>query len=722
MARFKLAIGIHNHQPVGNFQAVFEEAHQKAYLPFLTLLREYPAIRLSLHQSGILWRWQRESHPEFFRLVGDLVDRGQVELMTGGFYEPILPAIPERDACGQIKKQTAYLRDHFDVDATGFWPPERVWEPHLPKVLAAAGVKFLPIDDTHFLYAGFEPDQLSGPFITEHEGASVKLLPIRHRLRYQIPFGKVDEIIADLRQAADRNPDDMVVYADDGEKFGIWPETSRHCYDNGWLVQFFDALVANSDWLEVVPLGEAAQLPPVGRAYLPAASYPEMLQWSLPPAAHIEFERLEAWLKDQDQWERFGRFVRGGFWRSFLVKYEEANLMHKKMLAVSAKLQEFDRSEPEHPEQADRARDRLYAGQCNCPYWHGVFGGLYLPHIRQAVYSNLIEADTILDQLLKRPTLLVEVRDYDTDGADDIVVATDTVTAVFKPSRGATLVHLGLKKHHFDPTDTMTRRREAYHLRSNRVDENAADRRTRSVHERLLARDPDLKGQLIEDWYLKRCFIDHFFTDDVDFDRFAAGKYGEEGDFIVEPYQYDGDTDGAISFSRKGHLWRASGVVRLDVRKRFHFRAGSENIGITYELSCPDGQDLKVNFGIENNFNFQAGHAEDRFILVDGRRHNNSYLDSPGRHYEARSYALIDQYRDLGLAVTSNRPGQVWHLPIRTVSLSENGFEEVYQGTTVVTVYHLALSVRPVTVTQTLFAGNTQTIGDSIAPRSGARS
>ncbi len=94
MGKFRLAFGIHNHQPVGNFDAVFEQAHQNAYRPFIELAARFPRFRFSLHQSGILWRWQQETHPDYFEAIGQLVDRRQVELMTGGFYEPILTAIP----------------------------------------------------------------------------------------------------------------------------------------------------------------------------------------------------------------------------------------------------------------------------------------------------------------------------------------------------------------------------------------------------------------------------------------------------------------------------------------------------------------------------------------------------------------------------------------------------------------------------------------------------
>jgi alpha-amylase/alpha-mannosidase (GH57 family) len=193
--RFKLAFALHNHQPVGNFTAVFDEAHKKCYLPFLELIKQYPKIRFSLHQSGILWDWQKEHYPDFFKLVGEMVDRGQMELLSGAFYEPILCAIPERDQAGQLKMLNAYLKDHFEFEAQGMWLAERVWEPHLPRVLKLCGLNYLPLDDTHFKYAGLREEELFGTYITEEAGQTVTLLPIIQKLRYLIPVGKPTKIM-----------------------------------------------------------------------------------------------------------------------------------------------------------------------------------------------------------------------------------------------------------------------------------------------------------------------------------------------------------------------------------------------------------------------------------------------------------------------------------------------------------------------------------------------
>ncbi|RKX29705.1 MAG: hypothetical protein DRP47_01020 [Candidatus Zixiibacteriota bacterium] len=699
MSKFKLAFGIHNHQPVGNFQAVFEEAHTNAYQPFLELLKQAEHMRISIHQSGILWHWQQEAHPEYFQLVGELIDRGQVELMTGGFYEPILIAIPERDSRGQIAMLNNYLKKHFEQQPEGLWLTERIWEPHLPKLLAQSGVKYLPIDDTHFLYAGFELNQLTGPFITENEGYQLTLLPIQKRLRYLIPFGTVEEVINELKAQAERNPNGMAVYADDGEKFGVWPNTHEHCYDDGWLKEFMEKVEKNSDWLEIVPLGEIAKQKPVGRAYLPSASYAEMLHWALPPIAFLEYEKFEKWLKEQEAWDRYGRYVRGGHWRGFLAKYDEVNLMHKKMLAVSNRLAEFKKNNPEKSSEIDVARNRLYAGQCNCPYWHGVFGGLYLPHIRQAIYANLIEADSKIAQLEDDKKLAISSIDYDIDGYDEVVVSSEALSAVFKPNRGGNLIHLALNKHYFDPTDTLTRRKEGYHFKLDKAVTHAPESKTASIHDLILAKEEGLKELLREDWYLKRCLIDHFFTDDVDFERYRSGRFGEEGDFIVEPFDYNiDDNNQTLTMTRNGHLWRPDGVIPVRLEKRCTFEQGTEYVRIRYSLSCPEGHRVSVNFGVENNFNFQAGHAEDRFILIDGQRHENCYLDSEGAYNQVGGYSLLDQYRDVGIAVMADRLSDIWHLPIFTVSLSEGGFEKVYQGTTFINLFHLELSENPVKI------------------------
>lgn len=723
MGKFKLAFGLHNHQPVGNFTAVFEEAHRNAYLPFLELVSSYEGVNISLHQSGILWDWQKNTHPEFFELVGKLVDQGRIELMTGGFYEPILTSIPQRDARGQIEMLDRFLNDHFGVKTDGLWLTERIWEPHLPKLLATAGVKYLPIDDTHFIYAGFKHRQLTGPFVTEEEGHTVRLLPIQKRLRYLIPFGTVDEVIAELRSQAERNPDGMAIYADDGEKFGVWPKTHEHCYDDGWLKDFFDAVGRNADWLEIISLGQAAREKSVGRAYLPSASYEEMLHWSLPPEAFVAYEAFEKWLEESGQKETYGRFVRGGHWRGFLAKYDESNLMHKKMLRVSDELEAIRRSQPQLEDKLGEAQDKLYASQCNCPYWHGVFGGLYLPHIRQAVYSNMIEAHHNLRRLLKKSEGTFEAVDYDRDGLEEIVYDSDEYTAVFQPHRGGVLLDLSLNRYGFDLTDTLSRRREGYHAKLDRAVASDKNDSHASIHDLVLAKEDGLKDVLVEDRYLKRCFIDHFLAPEVDLETFRSGRFSEDGDFVIEPYRHDIHAGGhRLVLRRDGAVRRPENAFPVSLTKEFTFAPGEETIKVAYTLSSSYPGGVDVAFAVENNFSFQAGHAEDRFILTDNRPSDRLYLDDVGQSSGGQAVALIDEYRTLGVGLRSDRPADIWHVPILTVSLSEGGFEIVYQGTTILHRFELHLTDHPQQIRLSLDAGAMNKVLAHLAATAAVRS
>ncbi len=714
MNKFKLAFGIHNHQPVGNFDYVFEDAHRLAYLPFLKLLKQHENIKISLHQSGILWDWQKTNHADYFQLVAQLIDRGQIEILTGGFYEPILSSISGRDVIGQIDKLSKYIEDHFESEPKGLWLTERIWEPHLPKLLSEAGVKFLPIDDTHFIYAGFEHAQLTGPFLTEHEGYTVTLLPIQKKLRYLIPFGTVVEVINELKKQAEQNPDGCAVYADDGEKFGVWPNTHQHCYKDRWLINFFEELQKNSDWLEVVPLSVAANQKIIGRAYIPSASYAEMLHWSLPTQAFLEYESFEHILKDYNLDERFGRFVRGGHWRGFLSKYEESNVMHKMMQMVSKKLNRLENEFPEKYNDADRARDKLYAGQCNCPYWHGVFGGIYLPHIRHAIWQTLLEANFELDQLLQTQSLTWDETDFDVDGNDEIIVSNKKQMSIFKPATGGSMILLASNEFKYNFTDTFTRRREGYHLKLDKAILPNQAGATNSIHDQVLAKESGLSDILIEDWYAKKCFIDHFFTSETDFNSFKSGRFGEEGDFVLEQYNpYIDKEKGTLILTRNGYLRRNNNKTEVRIKKEFDFR-NSEIIKISYELNTKSQKPVKVRFGIENNFNFQAGHAEDRYVKVNNYKHEDRFLDSEIKYTDCLNYAVIDEYRNLAVSFGGENLSEMWQLPIFSVSLSEGGFEKVYQGTTLLNIFELELTNHPLKLEFSLFCGKISGVPESL--------
>ncbi len=338
-ARISLALALHNHQPVGNFGWVIAEVFEQAYLPMVDALERHPTVRVALHYSGPLLDWMRAERPEFIERLRVLADRGQVEIMGGGYAEPILVSLPERDRVGQLRRMADEVEEVFGTRPSGAWLAERVWEPDLPTSLVAGGAAWTILDDAHFRAAAIPEDDLWGPYLTEDQGRPITIFGTEQGLRYRIPWRTVEDVIEYLREHATEDGSRVGMMGDDGEKFGAWPTTWAHCWGDGdWVERFFTALETNADWLTTVtPSGWLAGHPPIGRVYVPTGSYAEMGEWALPPEESAAFADAVHAAKAGHRPEL--RWLRGASWRNYQVKYREVNDLHKQMLRVSAKVE-----------------------------------------------------------------------------------------------------------------------------------------------------------------------------------------------------------------------------------------------------------------------------------------------------------------------------------------------------------------------------------------------
>jgi alpha-amylase len=450
----RFIFGVHLHQPVGNFDSVFEQHLAEVYRPFLEKVDERGFLPVVLHLSGPLLEWLEGHDHRYLDLLGRLAADGKVELLCAGMYEPVLAALPRRDRVEQIGWLREAITRRFGVNAIGLWLTERVWEPELAADLVDAGVRYALVDDRHFLVTGFRREDLHVPYITESDGRQLALFPIDERLRYLIPFRPPAETAQYLRDlAAQGKP--LAVLADDGEKFGGWPGTREWVYEKGWLDQFLTTMAALIDGGEVLltTFSEAlTAVTPGGLAYLPTASYREMEAWSLPNEAARRLSSLERDLGEERLSGPDGALIRGAHWRNFMVKYAEANRMHKKMMALSALCRTAG-----DPANARRAIGRA---QCNDAYWHGVFGGLYLPHLRDGIWHQLSLAEAEL-RVGEAPKW--EIFDLDADGQDELWIHDATFSAIISPGRGGVIEEYTVFAHGINYANTLTRRREAYH-------------------------------------------------------------------------------------------------------------------------------------------------------------------------------------------------------------------------------------------------------------------
>ena len=697
MSKVSLALVIHSHQPVGNFDHVIEDAYQKSYAPFVRALRAHPRIRLSLHFSGILLEWLEKHHSEYFQQLRELVGRGQVELVGGGYYEPILPIIPDADKIAQLRKLADYLHHHFGAEPRGAWVAERVWEPTLPRPLAQAGVEYVVLDDTHFLAAGLLPWQLHGSFVTEEDGFPLRLVPSSKALRYSIPFQEPAETLRILREGVNQH-DALFAMGDDCEKFGVWPGTYDHVYKNGWLERFLKSLEGSQDWLETTTVTDYLRShPAVGRIYLPTASYAEMMEWSLPPAASVDFKACWEESEQIPHGERFRRFLRGGLWRNFLTKYAESNRLQKQMLGVSHRLHKLSSSVESGTERAawlDDAHGHLLASQCNDPYWHGVFGGLYAPHLRSALLRHMIQAEFQLDCVEGRAENAnpdIVATDFDADGQEEILIRQSISGMTLHPADGATASSLRFQPSSVELVNSLMRRPEPYHeLVRKQVSSKQGPREgPASIHDQVLSKESHLDALLRYDRYARHAFRSYVFPSSKTWQDFELLRL-EENETLARGAWKATSVKApatAIEFRSIADIRSSGCVMRVDALKTLTSKVSGSTwqiecrSSLNTDRSCTDGMAL----GLELVLNLLAPDAHDRYFLANDVHRP---LEFRGEIGSAR-LTVVDEWQRVKITLETRPQACWWIVPIETISQSELGFERVYQGSAILAVWKI---------------------------------
>ncbi|TWU37405.1 alpha-amylase/4-alpha-glucanotransferase domain-containing protein [Novipirellula artificiosorum] len=673
-----LCLVLHNHQPIGNFDGVFEQAYQDSYLPFLEVFEPFESLQISLHTSGPLMIWLSERHPEYIDRLRMLIDAGRVEIVGGPQYEPIMTMLPSRDRIGQIQVYSNWLHRTLGVRPRGMWMPERVWESSLTRDVVDAGIEYTVLDDYHFRAAGLRDQDLRGYFLTEDDGRLLRVFPGSERLRYTIPFRPAQETIDHCRQFAEQSPGAVLTFGDDGEKFGTWPDTKVHVYEKGWLRSFFTALCENASWLKTVTLAEAVtQTAPAGKVYLPDCSYREMTEWALPTESQETFDEVTHAMEDHPQWGDLKPFIRGGYWRNFKSKYEETNEMYARMMSVSRRLADAEAAASD-PLEIARIRDDLYRGQCNCPYWHGAFGGIYLPHLRNAIYQHLIAADNRLSKLegMNEQTVLATADDYNFDGLQEVRLSNNRLCAWIAPGHGGRMYELDVREIRHNLLATLQRRPENYH-RKVLAGPHAAGEDVASIHDRVVFKQADLDQRLQYDRYARKSLMDHFYDNDASLQSVARGEAEERGDFVDLPFETKirrGADRVQVQMRRDGNAWG----IPITLTKAVTLCAGSDRLAVTYLLeNLP--QDRPLHFAIEMNFAGLPSGADDRYFSdLDGHRYGQLGEELDLR--DAHGLSLSDRWLGIDVRMEIDRPSGIWAFPISTVSQSESGFELVHQS------------------------------------------
>ncbi|MBN2532547.1 MAG: DUF1926 domain-containing protein [Spirochaetales bacterium] len=658
MKTIHLIFGTHNSQPAGNFDYVIEKVYHRAYKPFISIINTFQDFPVTLHYSGVLYEWLEEKHPEFLMVLGEMVNRKQVELLGGGYYEPVLSLIPNSDKLGQIESLTTYIRSHFGQRPRGSWVTERVWEPNYASILQHSGIEYIFLDDIHFKFAGVD-DELYYPYLTEDQGKTITVFPLSKPLRYLIPYRNPEEVVDYIMSLATEEGDRVITIIDNGEKFGEWEGSFRLCYEEKWLSRFIELIRLNNECIKPVhPLKYIKTYQCKEKIYFPSMLYDEMMEWI--------YGNSHSRPQNEGKWKTTIRtggngFFPGGLFRKFLCKYPESNLMYSKMMYVNILVNQIRGDK--YKKKA--AKQELWKGQSNHAYWHGKFGGIYFNHLRKEVYRSLLEAEFLtragggfLPSLIKS--------DFDMDGREEILFSGTRLNAYIH-TKGGMLFELDYLPVRWNYLDTLSRYAEYYH--SYMEKENGYD------------------------WYLRKAFIDHFCETNTDIFSFSKMNYIERGDFINSYYSIENiDKDNfELTLKRNGNVRIWDTPYPVQIVKKFRLKKGRITVHYTI-TNCSEIQ-LVLFFGVEINLALSSNKESDSRVKVIQGKTTIPLKESFLEVNNVSSFHTEDLLNKVLIKTNFENPCSLWVLPVETISQSIEKLDRIYQSTCFMPFWNFTLPV-----------------------------
>ncbi|MDR0494306.1 MAG: DUF1926 domain-containing protein [Treponema sp.] len=376
-AKISLVLGSHAHVPYGAETDEFEKIYARLLLPFISGLNKFPHIQAALHYSGVLLHWVERSRPELFMLIEDMVSRKQVEMLGGGFYEPLLPIIPLQDKIGQIELLTTYLRRQFGKRPQGCWIPAFAWEQALVSPLASCGMGFTFLSERQFTLAGV--NRADVPCICEDQGKLITVFPVAQSLEAALAEKSFSALLPAMQRDYNKR------HSGDAElAVSIFPEKIRigekESTDQAWG-RFFEEISSCAGFIETVTPGKLYK----GLNNLQKLSFPDSSgdAESVPP-------------------------------RRFIIEHPEAGGIYAKMVFTNVLINQLrgDKS------RKHSAHEELWKAQGSDLFRSTGMRGLHNHLLRNAAYGALLGAERVTREKSKFSPSLVPY-DFNMDGAQE---------------------------------------------------------------------------------------------------------------------------------------------------------------------------------------------------------------------------------------------------------------------------------------------------------------
>lgn len=651
MKTIHLMFGVHWHAPLGFSDHEFEAVYQDTYKHFLSTLYEIEHLPVTLHYSGIVLGFLEKNHPEYLNLLDEMVKRKQVELVGGGYYDPVLPLVPPIDKIGQIELFTTYLRSHFGKRPRGAWLPGQIWESSLPHILRSCGIEYTFLNEGAFRQAHCRAEDIYYPHITEELGKNIIVFPLATNLKELLFTKNPRDVISFLKKKASPDGDRVVSILIDGDCYTRQLVLSGRWRHQNWLKEFFARLQDNQDTiLPIVPQEYLKSRLVTRRAFFPGTFSPAVYRATMPPSAYRRgVNGGKAGLKYDGSGSNF---------KQVFTKYRESSLLYAKMMYTHLTV---------HQLRGDKSRkksalEELWKGQCHYGYWHGRHLGIYDNALRKEIYRSFINAEKYTR--LKGSFLSsIITSDFDFDGEPEHLYQSSEMNVYLHRQNGMAF-EIDYLPVSWNYCDSMSRIREQYH------------------------RD----GQYEEDVYPRKTFIEHFFR------LKKAADARSLSDFIQELCPCPGAAydlkevkreQRQISFTYQGWLNCRRGKMPVTMEKQYIFKKNAVVVGFQI---CNNGEKkISFLFGTELNLSFISPLKENLRLFDASKKALVEIESARGERVNVKKVSIEDKVNAVTVELSAIRPCSLFSHALVTHARVNGKGKDQFQGICLLPYWELQL-------------------------------
>ncbi len=531
----------------------FENTYNNTLKKIISFLFNHPNVCFTFYFPGPILEWLEKNHAEFITLLSDLVNRKQVEILGGGFYEPIFPLIMPVDRVGQIEMNTTYVRKQIGKKPRGIFLGDTVWDPSLISSFKTCGMEFVILNGS--LIPENEPEGKN--LIVEDMGKTLTVIPYHQPILdfTQLPdsqkiLEKVKKLSESKNNALYLNDNHLYFTSFSVNELSIlletnWFETFCNLIESSPLFDFsYPSLYLknNSDCI---------------RSFVPAGCPPEIQKWTSKPFLEEKQKQTSTNIKN------------------FLYTYQEVQYLYSRMMYVSLNVSQCRGDKV----RKKSAREFLWKAQTQESYWFLGDSGIGCEEIRQNAYKNLLTAEKYVRETNASLTDSALSFDYDMDGQKEYIIHQNDYNA-FISQCGGMIFELDLISNTKNYCDTMRRISE-------------------------------FDG--ITDAYSKRLFLDHLISFE-NFDNFTEDSSNSSAVFsqiVYSEHNFD-----RVRKELQLTTTALFGVLQQPVTLKKKFSFTQNGIQVQYILKNDSPLPLKCYFAVESNLCLSGTSNEEQLIEI----------------------------------------------------------------------------------------------------------